>query len=214
MYSFRTAATRIAAAILTAAALTGCSAQGGETEKSSETTYTTTASESTPATTSEATAESTAESKTDIIAADPILSEESCTTEEKPLETNDATKPADDPANVEAQKDLVEQQEKEQEEAEQNPYGDEYSDLTDDQYKEIGITPPGQEDSSTPATNSEGKTIAEIRDEAINKSDEKIKNGEQGFNEENLKDGREAAIKRAQELGWSQEEIEAAFGKQ
>ncbi len=148
----------------------------------------------------------------DIVKQENVVTEDVLASVDNTLNNNDTTKPATDPDNVKEQEDLEEQLKKDQEEAEQNPYADlagKDGELTDEDYFDMGITPPGQEESDTPTTNSEGKTAAQVREEIEDKINEDIKNGNYGFDDKNL----EAALNNkelAEKFGWSQEDIDAA----
>ncbi len=76
----------------------------------------------------------------------------------------------------------------------------------------ICLTPPGEDpDTYKPSTDSDGKTVAQRRDEAYARADENIKNGTCGWDEEDIEASKDILRKRLEDLGWSQEKIEEAL---
>lgn len=140
----------------------------------------------------------------DIIKPENVVSSEAKA--DPTLDNNDTAKPADDPANVDAKEELIKDQEQAEKEAEDKAIeeitGKPVDEMTQEDYDTFGITPPGEDpDTYKPSTDSDGKTVAQRRDEAINKADEEIKNGTCGWDEENIEAAEEIANKRAEELG-------------
>ena len=150
----------------------------------------------------------------DIIKPENVVSSEAKA--DPTLDNNDTAKPADDPANVDAKEELIKDQEQAEKEAEDKAIeeitGLPVDEMTQEDYDTFGITPPGEDpDTYKPSTDSDGKTVAQRRDEAINKADEEIKNGTCGWDEENIEASKDILRKRLEDLGWSQEKIEEAL---
>lgn len=139
----------------------------------------------------------------DIIKPENVVSSEAKA--DPTLDNNDTAKPADDPANVDA-KELIKDQEQAEKEAEDKAIeeitGKPVDEMTQEDYDTFGITPPGEDpDTYKPSTDSDGKTVAQRRDEAYARADENIKNGTCGWDEEDIEAAEEIANKRAEELG-------------
>ena len=139
----------------------------------------------------------------DIIKPENVVSSEAKA--DPTLDNNDTAKPADDPANVDA-KELIKDQEQAEKEAEDKAIeeitGKPVDEMTQEDYDTFGITPPGEDpDTYKPSTDSDGKTVAQRRDEAYARADENIKNGTCGWDEEDIEAAEEIVNKRAKELG-------------
>ena len=140
----------------------------------------------------------------DIIKPENVVSSEAKA--DPTLDNNDTAKPADDPANVDAKEELTKDQEQAEKEAEDKAIeeitGKPVDEMTQEDYDTFGITPPGEDpDTYKPSTDSDGKTVAQRRDEAYARADENIKNGTCGWDEEDIEAAEEIANKRAEELG-------------
>ena len=152
----------------------------------------------------------------DIIKPENVVSSEAKA--DPTLDNNDTAKPADDPANVDAKEELIKDQEQAEKEAEDKAIeeitGKPVDEMTQEDYDTFGITPPGENpDTYKPSTDSDGKTVAQRRDEAINKANENIKNGTCGWDEEDIEASKDYMRQWLQEQGYSQEEIEALMSK-